>query len=70
MDSYPLHLSVIGDVGATEMDNCHYHWEEPDADLTIKHLAELSPDLVLHIGDLSYATGLYYIQMRFIYCLN
>ena len=56
-DSYPMHLSVIGDVGATEMDGCHYHWEEPDAHLTIKHLAELSPDLVLHIGDLSYATG-------------
>ena len=54
---YPFSMSVIGDVGATEPDKCHYHWEEPDADRTIKHLAELQPDLVVHIGDLSYATG-------------
>lgn len=51
-------ILATADVGATEPDGCHYHWEEPDASLTYKHLTDLSPaDVTLHIGDISYATG-------------
>lgn len=52
------HLLVTADVGATEPDNCDYHWEEPDAGETYRLLAAHGPaDVTLHVGDISYATG-------------
>jgi len=43
----------------SEADKCSYHWEEPDAYETIGHVIDLAQkaDVVLHIGDISYATG-------------
>eukprot|EP01147_Barroeca_monosierra_P007619 gene7619-9881_t len=53
-----LRIVATADVGATEKDKCHYHWEEPDSNLTYQHMIEHGPsDLALHIGDISYATG-------------
>eukprot|EP00055_Hartaetosiga_balthica_P011519 m.52627 g.52627 ORF g.52627 m.52627 type:complete len:579 (+) comp7627_c1_seq1:64-1800(+) len=53
-----VRILATADVGASEADKCHYHWEEPDASLTYGHLSKLTPaDVLLHIGDVSYATG-------------
>eukprot|EP00056_Hartaetosiga_gracilis_P003949 m.69734 g.69734 ORF g.69734 m.69734 type:complete len:564 (-) comp11644_c0_seq1:167-1858(-) len=53
-----IRILATADVGASEPDLCHYHWEEPDAGLTYGHLSALAPaDVLLHIGDVSYATG-------------
>lgn len=54
-----LRVLVAADVGATEPDHCSYHWIEPNATQTYQHMTDLasSADVVLHIGDISYATG-------------
>lgn len=56
-DSTSIRIGVIADVGATEPDGMHYHWEEPMASTTYNLTLGRNPDLVLHLGDLSYATG-------------
>jgi hypothetical protein len=52
-------ISVIADMGVSEPDKCRYHWAEPDAYETIGHVTSLKEhtDLVLHVGDIAYATG-------------
>lgn len=52
-----IRIGVIADVGATEPDGMHYHWEEPNASTTYQWTLARRPDLVLHLGDLAYATG-------------
>jgi len=52
-----VRIGVIADVGATEPDGMHYHWEEPDASTTYNLTLARNPDVVLHLGDLAYATG-------------
>lgn len=52
-----VRIGVIADVGATEPDGMHYHWEEPMASTTYNLTLRRNPDIVLHLGDLSYATG-------------
>ena len=59
-----LSVLVTADMGETYEDGSHYHWEEPAAVNTTFQMAKwLSArggpgvDLVLHPGDLSYATG-------------
>jgi hypothetical protein len=46
-------------MGVSEADGTSYHWAEPDAHQTIGHVINLvnDTDLVLHIGDIAYATG-------------
>lgn len=56
-DSRTLRIGVIADVGATEPDGMQYHWAEPNASTTYKLTAARNPDVVLHLGDLAYATG-------------
>jgi len=55
----PMVISVVADMGASEPDHCSYHWAEPDAYQTIGHVRRLlnGTDLVLHVGDIAYATG-------------
>ena len=48
--------------GETYEDGSQYHWEEPDAVNTTVHISKVvqsasGVDLLLHPGDLSYATG-------------
>jgi len=52
-------ILLTADVGATEVDGSHYHWEEPNASNTYRGLSSHKSDaaLTLHVGDLSYATG-------------
>jgi len=56
-DSKSVRIALIADVGATEPDGMHYHWEEPMASTTYNLTLGRKPDIVLHLGDLSYATG-------------
>merc|ERR1712070_861938 len=54
----PLHIVATADVGVSEKDGSHHHWETPDANLTYEHMRKSTPaDVALHIGDISYATG-------------
>jgi len=55
--SRSVRVGVIADVGATEPDGMHYHWEEPNASTTYRLALARGPDLMLHLGDLAYATG-------------
>ena len=52
-------ILLTADVGATELDGSHYHWEEPNASSTYRLMAgaKTGADLAVHIGDLAYATG-------------
>ena len=59
-----LSVIIAADMGETYEDGSQYHWEEPDAVNTTVHIAKRLAsnggkgiDLVLHPGDLSYATG-------------
>eukprot|EP00049_Salpingoeca_infusionum_P001979 m.52550 g.52550 ORF g.52550 m.52550 type:complete len:561 (-) comp11312_c0_seq1:138-1820(-) len=54
-----IRVMLTADVGASEADQCHYHWEEPDAHLTYQGLTDFggNADVLLHIGDIAYATG-------------
>jgi hypothetical protein len=57
----PVSLLVTADMGETYEDGSQYHWEEPAAVNTTVHLARLAAsagaDVLLHPGDLAYATG-------------
>lgn len=58
-----LSIVVTADMGETYEDGSQYHWEEPAAINTTLGIASLldAPDgidVVMHPGDLSYATGL------------
>lgn len=58
----PTSALVFADMGASEVDQCLYHWGEPAAFETIKYVTdeatgERSADLLLNVGDLAYATG-------------
>ena len=51
-------ILVTADVGATQLDGSHYHWEEPNASSTYRLMrGAANADLAVHIGDLAYATG-------------
>ena len=55
-------LSVIltADMGETYEDGSQYHWAEPNAVQTLAHISafvQRGAELVMHPGDLSYATG-------------
>ena len=59
-----LSVIITADMGKTYEDGSQYHWEEPSAVNTTVHIAKRlrssggpGIDLVLHPGDLSYATG-------------
>ena len=59
-----LSVVVTADMGETYEDGSQYHWEEPAAVNTTVHIARLLKvnggvglDLVMHPGDLAYATG-------------
>ena len=61
----PIHIIGLADMGMTELDNTTDHWAEPSAYLTTKHMHDwvysgsgYDYSLVLHVGDVSYATGL------------
>lgn len=57
-------ILLLADNGVTEPDGCVDHWNEPNASLTVDHLRTLINtdadywSLVIHAGDVSYATGL------------
>ena len=61
-------ILLLADNGVTEPDGAQDHWDEPSASLTVQHLREriatgladgAEPwSLVVHPGDVSYATGL------------
>lgn len=56
-----LFVAVIADMGETYVDGANYHWEEPDAVETIGQVTKLfrdRADVLVHVGDLSYATGI------------
>eukprot|EP00039_Didymoeca_costata_P023149 m.6158 g.6158 ORF g.6158 m.6158 type:complete len:635 (+) comp3490_c0_seq1:62-1966(+) len=58
----PLSIAVFADMGETYEDGSQYHWEEPAAVNTSFHVQNRMKDprgidLILHPGDLSYATG-------------
>eukprot|EP00505_MAST-04D_sp_SCG-Rhode-Island_P005210 Stramenopile-MAST_4_protein_5210 len=56
--SEQVNILVTADVGATELDGSHYHWEEPNASSTYRWMhGAAHADLAVHIGDLAYATG-------------
>ena len=52
-------LLLTADVGATEIDGTHYHWEEPNASSTYRLMSGDIENayLALHIGDIAYSTG-------------
>jgi hypothetical protein len=57
-----MSIIVTADMGETFEDGSQYHWEEPAAVNTTVHMAALvkaehGVDVVLHPGDLAYATG-------------
>jgi len=54
-----IRISIVADMGVSQPDKVQYHWQEEDAYQTIGHVTKLSSstDLVLHIGDIAYATG-------------
>lgn len=54
---HSIRIGVIADVGATALDGMEYHWPTPNASATYNFTLARNPDLVLHLGDLSYATG-------------
>lgn len=63
--SSSVKMLLLADNGVTEPDGATDHWDEPDASLTVARLAALAQggsgydySLVLHPGDVSYATGL------------
>ncbi len=56
---------LLADNGVTEVDGCQNHYDEPSASLTVQHLRELIESgsgydysLIVHAGDVSYATGM------------
>jgi hypothetical protein len=58
-------MLLLADNGVTEPDGTQDHWDEPSASLTVQHLRELIESgsgydfsLILHPGDISYATGM------------
>ena len=61
----PTRLLLLADNGVTEPDGCQDHWDEPQASLTVQHMRDLINSgtgydfsLIVHPGDVSYATGL------------
>lgn len=61
-------MLVFADMGASEVDGCRYHWGETSAFETAAYLTaeatgaasggdEVGADMLLDIGDISYATG-------------
>jgi len=61
----PTKILLLADNGVTEPDGCQDHWDEPQASLTVQHMRELIQggsgydwSLIIHPGDVSYATGL------------
>lgn len=54
-----LFAIMLADMGVTFEDGSKYHWMEPSARNTTHHMIALkdSADIVLHAGDLCYATG-------------
>lgn len=56
----PMSIIVTADMGETYEDGSQYHWEEPAAVNTTTHMARIGGgniDVILHPGDLAYATG-------------
>ena len=58
----PMNIMVTADMGETYEDGSQYHWEEPSAVNTTLQMINVgekkgSIDVVLHPGDLAYATG-------------
>ena len=58
-------LLLLADNGVTEPDGCQDHWDEPSASLTVQHLRQriesgsgYDYSLIVHPGDVSYATGM------------
>jgi hypothetical protein len=61
--NYTTRILLLADNGVTEADGTIDHWDEADASLTVSHLRDLITEglgwsLILHPGDVSYATGL------------
>ena len=54
-----LSILVTADMGETYEDGSQYHWEEPSAVNTTIQMRRMHPnaDIVMHPGDLAYATG-------------
>lgn len=54
-----LSILVTADMGETYEDGSQYHWEEPSAVNTTLQMRTMHPnaDIVMHPGDLAYATG-------------
>lgn len=55
-----MNILVTADMGETYEDGSQYHWEEPAAVNTTKQMARIAAgavDVILHPGDLAYATG-------------
>merc|ERR1711871_1116309 len=52
-------MLLTADVGATEIDGTHYHWEEPNASSTYRLMSgDISNSYIaLHVGDIAYSTG-------------
>jgi hypothetical protein len=57
--SQEISVFAFGDMGKAEVDDALEHWEEIPSLKTTRHMIELRDelDLVLHIGDISYAVG-------------
>lgn len=55
----PLSVVVTADMGEAYEDGSQYHWEEPNSLNTTVHMARMfgTADLLMHPGDLAYATG-------------
>lgn len=60
----PTNIVLVADMGVTTLDGTTDHWAEPDAGETIDHMRDhvqsgtgYDWNMVLHSGDLSYATG-------------
>ena len=56
----PMNILVTADMGETYEDGSQYHWEEPSAVNTTRQMARIGAgavDVLLHPGDLAYATG-------------
>lgn len=61
----PIHIAAFADMGMTELDNSTDHWAEADAYTTTHHIHDwiysgsgYDYSLALHVGDVSYATGM------------
>eukprot|EP00294_Goniomonas_avonlea_P015881 CAMPEP_0114553756 /NCGR_PEP_ID=MMETSP0114-20121206/7840_1 /TAXON_ID=31324 /ORGANISM="Goniomonas sp, Strain m" /LENGTH=573 /DNA_ID=CAMNT_0001738745 /DNA_START=7 /DNA_END=1728 /DNA_ORIENTATION=- len=59
--SHRTHIVITADLGVTMPDGTQYHWEEPDAFQTVKHMLDRvstsDASMLLHIGDIAYSTG-------------